>query len=345
MTAPAGAVAAVPSTGESPRHPWCDQFCAYLERAARSRALDAIAAARPANSPGTLILLPVFAWLPPAIPVGRKTRNAGGPDFTLPVRLEYPGTGEALVLRPGQARTVTVRARGMGHDFAGAVTVASAPGQPSSTSTASLSDLGLPDRVDAGVTVSVRRAVAGAAEDAALARWEAVMGFLLPWAEREADAAVSLLRSSAGTGFGPVPERVRDAVIDKLAYGITRAGDAGRPAGSPLLRLVDRCCEPGAFRRADPARLVAVAIRRDAMDAAQSVTGDTRMGPRLRDLAGEIGPQVTPPVLASEANERRLYARTVTERRARIALDYRLPSEEELPPEVTGCRDDGEDRP
>lgn len=336
MTAPAR-VGPVPEgrAETAPRHPWCDEFCGYLARAARGRALAAVAKARPGNRPGSLVLLPVFAWLPPAISAGRKTRNPAGPAFTLPVRLTYD-TGEALILRAGQSKTVGVRARGMGHDIEGAVTVSSVPGLAPGAAAVELGGDGLPSRIEAGVTASVSRAARQAADDASLARWEAAMSFLLPYAEQAADRAISVLRSSAGSGC--VPARVRDAVIDKLAYGITRGADEpGRGGQPPLLRLVDRCCEPDAFGRADPARIVSLAIRRDARDAAQSVTGDTRLGPKLRGLAGEIGPGVTAHGLADEANQRRLSAAKVTEGKARIALGYVLPSEVALPPSVTGA--------
>lgn len=322
----------------APRHPWCRDFCAYLDRAAR---IPALARLRPADGPGTLVLLPAFTWLPPAITVGRKTRNPDGPDYTLPVRLTYD-VGEAVILRPGETAEIRVRARGMGHDLAGTVAVTSAAGLPADETTVSYSGSGLPAAVGAGTAVSLPRAVAQAREDASLARWEAAMVFLQPSVERETDRAISVLRSSSA-GSGSVAGAVRDAVIDKIVFGIApaRGGEDDAPADPPLLRLVDRCCEPDAFLRADPARIVALTVRRDARDAAQSVTGDTRLGVRLRGLADQLGPGVTPSGLAEAANRRSLSAMTITEGRARLALGYVMPSEVSLPPSVTGIHEAG----
>lgn len=315
-------------SAEAPRHPWCDAFCQYLDRAIRLDALRESVVDAP-DEPGALVLLPSFAWLEPRISVGRKTRNPDGTDFTLPVRLTYDES-PVRTLKPNGSISVPYRVHGMGYDMVAVLTVSTHIGG-SAEPVIKCDSAGVPRSMIVPTSTNVRREASRAFRDAQHARWTLATEFLRPYLEHEADRALSALRSSSFHS-GPVPEAVRDAVIDAIAFGISTK----KQSDPPLLRLIDRCCDPEAFLRADPNKVVSRSLRRDTMNAARSVTGDTRLGMKLRGLAEELGPNVTPRALAREANRRGLSSAKITEEKARIALDYVMPVNVALPRRITG---------
>lgn len=290
MTVTARRPAHAPAEGfrSGDRHGWIDALTRRLERVATGRAAQELLDLGALPRRCAVAALPVWAWAPPVLDVGAKSRARDGGTLSMPVRLEFAG-GPVRLLAPGSPARVSFTAVGLGHRTSGQATLHPVcPGGPrvgedGRRLCGGIDSLHLPERLWYPVLAGaqVRAELSRLAEEGHLARWEVVTSL-----ERHVASAVGAAarRVSAEIG-GPVRELDETALAglaDELVLG------TGQGPG-PVLRMVDRALEPGRFARVDPQRWVRVTLARDAEQALRRRLADPWVGAKIRAVARELG--------------------------------------------------------
>lgn len=253
-------------------HPTLEKLCAIFTARIHGEAAEAVLTT--GVIPETLVALPLFDFRPALIKVGRKELGHAliGMDATqklsMPVRRVY--CAEAVLWTGGNA-TVSYRAEGMGHVYAGNLSVGPLTGYH--------------DLVPVTGTAAVERELKAlvAASKAAFWEWQTFAERILVKKLRKAHAA-----AAADYGRTRVIDEVTfEQVFDRMALGYE--DDRGTQKDGAVGRLLKRCCKADAFQRVDPLKFINVDLAREAKMEIRLAVGDTRLGPKIRAVARELG--------------------------------------------------------
>lgn len=242
-----------------------------------SQILDAGAAAeQPAN--GVLVVLPSWVWIVPKINVGRKGVSRDGEQLTMPVRVSYDDSPVRILTSDAEVNA-SGRLIGLGYD------------NPFCTPVRPLGDYGVHPVQIAGEEMSpevrhfashrmLERALRAVVKAGEAARWE-VISSLEVFTRIKLAAANTVVAAEIGEHnnralMSVVDEITLEELLSKLLYG-----EAG---SSVISRMVDRAMDPETFRRVDPMRYFAVAIRARAEEAIRQAIGDPKVGPKVRRI-------------------------------------------------------------
>ncbi|GAB3176053.1 hypothetical protein GCM10027059_50320 [Myceligenerans halotolerans] len=233
----------------------------------------------------------MWRWLPPRIDVGRKARRRDDSEALLPVRLSWE-PGPVMVIEDEVEAHWSLA--GMGWTDDGSVRFPAASGSP-------------PGGVVEHVAVTPRLTRRGLAAqlgeltaDGTAAYWQLLLD-LEPFVHREVVRAAASVRYELARPVGRVlDEEGTQRVVDRMLLG--EADYPGRVG--PLL---ERCLQPGAFRKVDPLRFVAKDLHRSAQEEVRKAINDPRAGRRIRLLAQTM-PGATAEQIASAYRRRHPYA-------------------------------------
>lgn len=302
------------------RHTHNDQVTENIGAVLHGRDAERVMAT---DTTGTLYVLPLWAWGPARMSMGRKDLSRDDSTrLEMPTRLVWnvPSVGLVSDLPDGVA---TYGTRGAGYREIGTVDPSSAP------TISRLRSIDAPRSVDwsDGIAMAIappesfaaRTLLSSLAEDGTESYWE-LMGIIEEHAKHFAEKAVSSLTLSMASGRDIPPvlgEHERSELVSQFALG--RSGDTE----SPAIRLIERCLAPSAFERVDPQRMMSMSIRRDVKEAARQRLGDPRTGANIRQVAADLGmnrtDEETVEQVVAEFNRRHETSR-VGPRRVRDAL-------------------------
>lgn len=284
------------------RHEWIDTFCTRLHHT-----LVGQAAARllEGNTPtnGTVVVLPSWAWLVPAIDIGRKAHRQDGRRMLMPVRLLWDG-GPVQVLQPGQRTVADWSMFGMGHSACGRMDL----DETLLRTRAVLGDDGEPDDEPSLSAVQIARgrtvghALSRLVDAGKTARWDAVMS-LESYVEQAVTGAVRIVSADilSGLAHAQAAPDVLDETGQEQVRNQMLLGTEDR-AGA-VSRLIERCMAPVAFVKVDPLKYVTTDLRRAAELYVRQAVGDPPIGRKIRRVWREL-PDATLEELISTYNER-----------------------------------------
>ncbi|WP_156250840.1 hypothetical protein [Pseudactinotalea terrae] len=284
------------------RHEWIDTFCGRLHDILIGEAAARVLEAR-TGATGTVLVLPTWAWVVPAIDIGRKALRRDGRAMLMPVRLTWDG-GPVRILRPGTVTVADWSMIGMGHSACGRMDLDetlvraravqaqdAAPVEEPSLSSVRLA----PGR-------DVTHALHALIEAGKHARWEATMA-LEAYVERAVTGAVRVVSADILHGL-PHAQAAPD-VLDETGLEQVRdrmlLGTSEREGAVAL--LLRRCLAPVAFVRVDPLKYITTDLRRAAELYVRQAVGDPPIGRKVRRVWREL-PEATLEQLIATYNER-----------------------------------------
>jgi len=284
------------------RHEWIDTFCGHLHDIlcgeAAARLLETSGGAT-----GTVVVLPTWAWVVPAIDIGRKALRQDGRAMLMPVRLTWDG-GPVRILRPGAVTVADWSMVGMGHSACGRMDLNETLVRARAVLTEDTAPVTEPSpssvRLARGRDVShALQSLVGASKRA---RWEATM-VLESYVERAVAGAVRVV--SADILHGLAHAQAAPDVLDETGLAQVRdqmlLGTSEREGAVAL--LLKRCLAPVAFVRVDPLKYVTTDLRRAAELYVRQAVGDPPIGRKVRRVWREL-PQATLEQLIATYNER-----------------------------------------
>lgn len=278
------------------RHAWNARLCDRLERMAWGRGADLSTFAPQPRSKTAIVTLPVFVWDIPAADTGRKSRSHDGGQLRLPIRVRWavqqPGSKkppvelhhEILTITSNEPLCLRWKASGAGHALSGHTTVI-ATGKVSEVVYEFGDGTHLLPTVITAPTLSRLGAIARLhelVEDGRSAQWEAITETEshLTWAFERAHAAVRI--ELLGDRTAALDQETKNAIKDTLLFGSSTSSK-----GSYILRLLDRCLQPGTFERVDPQRYMTTALVSGSETAIRRHLGDPHIGRKIRRLRQE----------------------------------------------------------
>lgn len=246
-----------------------------------------------ANLPGTppedLYVLPVWAWAPSRVDVGRRDRIDETERYDMPIRLDWdvPLVGSVSGI---DGHVATARTRGVGYDQSIIIDLSTAPRTPMYESEPVL-EFGLdqaPPVLRTGNAVHASRVLETLADMRHTDYWR-----LLEWIERYARRKLPSTLTSIWLSLGRTDRdefwQVDDPTQEEILSAFVLASDGDEGSDSYAMRLVDRCLRPEAFEKADPRLVMTRSIKRDLAEQARRVLGDPRAGGKIRQLASDMG--------------------------------------------------------
>lgn len=243
--------------------------------------------------PGSVHLLPCFTWQRPRDGVlGRKDTRG-----TLhPVAITWD-EGTAIVVPPGQTRTCSWSATGLGIELSGRTYLGGAAITTDRLEEDEVPHTSLSRELGADQVRRELDLVSQAGRPAMFAALAVLEPFVRDQVH-QASLAVGRDVTGSETGGHATDSLERETVVTHIVYG--RENSNGR-----LWRAVERCIDPRTTQSVDLVRYLASQIRRDAKDGVRSAIGDPSIGPRIRRLARSMGFIPSLDVLIDEYN--RLY--------------------------------------
>lgn len=253
-------------------HPTLVKLCQIFTARIHGEAAGEILAS--GTIPEALVVLPLFDFQASLIKVGRKELGHSriGMDATqklsMPVRRVYCADE---VLWTAATGTVSYRAEGMGHLYAGNLTIGRLEGYH--------------DLVPVTGAVAVERELKAlvAASNAAFWDWQVFVEEPLRKKLRKAHAAAANEHGRTRV----IDEVTFEQVFDRMTLGFE--DERGAQRDGAVQRLLKRCCKADAFLRVDPLKFINVDLDREAKMEIRLAIGDTRLGPKIRAVARELG--------------------------------------------------------
>lgn len=251
-------------------------MCSYFEDIIVAQALPV---APSGHGTFVIVTLPVWAWLPPKINIGRKARRADGRTMLMPVRMTW-STSHVIVLAQGESVECEWSMAGMGHKSEGTtvltwsgtrLTLDAMPGGEAEIRSAEVSAI--------GAEIALQRMTVAADE----ARWKATMR-LQPNVERAVMRAVTVVSADVlGEDYDRTLRKVLDETAREKVRDVMMLGDEGS-TGSAVSRLIDRCLAPGAFARVDPLMYLMRDLNRAAESHVRKHIDDPYIGRKIRKV-------------------------------------------------------------
>lgn len=263
------------------RHPWLDTTASQIEDIIHGRSVAGfVHRAAPGALPASgVAALPSWVWVSPTANVGRKDQDDGGKHrLLLPARIQWRNGEDVITMAPGDRVEMSWRVRGLGIDQSGSTIVCGV----AASGRQELPDQSLPP---AKMEISAGRDPGELQHRSHLSRW-ALLTSLESWVERalrRANAAVAIEIHGPDHPWAGVLDRVAiESLRDRMMLG---DGDEG-----PVARLIERCLHPDTFIRVDPARYIALTLRRDAEAAVRREIGDPPIGRKVRAIYRDLSP-------------------------------------------------------
>lgn len=273
------------------RHPGAEKVCNQLQAIMIGRAANDILSKGVPHDATGLVELPAWDWRVSLIEVGRKGRTlGGGSSLLLPVRRDF-GEQPLLLVANGSTAILPYTVTGMGHDDAGHVTVASAPGARPFAAPETLQST---VRVGTADIEQITRQLEKLRDAGVAARWQYIMD-VEPHVRKLVLRAHSHVSQEIGRTTGivaPLLDEVGiDQAVDAMSYGLGASdlqsdGRSARVAGADSVsRLIELSLRPGCFRKVDPLKFMSTHLRRDAETRIRAMIGDPHIGPKVRRVA------------------------------------------------------------
>lgn len=274
------------------RHVWLNVFCRHLEQIALGRCAADVLTALPskgaaAKGPMGVVTLPMWRWVLPEVPPGKKGLSRDGERLLLPLRLLWDCPLVDVIPPATTGHRIGWEASGYGYVGSGAVTVESSGTR--TTGVARLHPVDADDLLEGAtlhVAVSQRRIVVAALDELVTggkAAWWGASEMLEPWVEQSLVKARSRVSADLGKQPGVHGRRVlvSDTTLDSLASDMWLGT---RESPGSVERLLSRCLQHD-FAKVDPMLYVRHWLRRDAEAAIRRTIGDSKYGSKVRRLA------------------------------------------------------------
>ncbi|WP_159604631.1 hypothetical protein [Agromyces humi] len=219
----------------------------------------------------TIVRLPTWSMLKPAIDVGLKAVK--NKNLVLPARIQW--SCPPLVFLDRDATTqVSWRITNMGHRLSGQIEL-TRDGQSEE----------IPGQVGGSVDVAfskrdLGRRIQKLATDGDVARWQVVQSFEEYTRSKIAEASKQLAREFSEYHGRSIPavldEQRVDALLTHMLFG---KGDS-----SIVGRMVEQALDPVAFDKFDPGRYFSLNLKRSALGEVRRVIGDPHIGSKVRRI-------------------------------------------------------------
>jgi hypothetical protein len=228
------------------------------------------------ETPCTIVKLPIWSELKPAIEVGLKAIKHA--DLVLPARIEW-SVPPLVILSPGESVEAGWRITNMGHNLSGTVTVTEqgmsdvVPGQLDCTT------------VDVFSPRDLIKKLARIEKDGEEARWEILQAFEGYTRAKISEASRILAQEFSEYHGRPVNGVLDEIAIDSLlSHMLFGEGDT-----SIVSRMVTKSLHPDAFKKFDPARYFSFNLKSRALGEVRRSIGDPHIGTKIRRLYKHVG--------------------------------------------------------
>lgn len=268
-------------------HPDTHVWCALLERIWLGRAAASLLASGDLTDHcGAVFVAPMWSWVIPEIPVGRKSTGPDGKRRLLPVRVEWLPS-PLVIVEAGASVRSSYQARGLGVEWAGSMVL-----QPTGAGIVCGSVAGriedpssFPEYGEAPVCDpdTIRSLLDAMVTDGALAQWES-LAFIEPMLSSQLKSAHSSLSMDILDGRGDLLSEQTMETLNNLIL----LGDSGDHDSFALSTIKQSVSVPDLFVKVDPLHWLRTVVRREAQQAVQSRIGDPHIGPRVRRVAREL---------------------------------------------------------
>lgn len=265
-----------------PRHSWTDTFTTHVADIIVGRAATRILDAGPLPRRCALLPLPTWMWVPgDEETIGRKARNRDGGTIHYPCRVEWE-PAQLVVVGPRERLQLRWHAIGVGIDRSGVLSVTASP-----TANRIPEDLLVADTVDVQLQPAsqTRRELKRLVQVGDTARWQAIES-MAPWVKKGVRTAAASLRRELSDLDLPVA--LDDTAVESVVSKVMHA-EHGPLESSPAGRILERCLTPDAFKKVEPSRYVATALRRDTANAVRDEVDDDRLGSKIRSVVADVG--------------------------------------------------------
>lgn len=232
---------------------------------------------------GVLVKLPVWAYVPAKIDMGRKGQNSDGTTSNMPVRIDWEG-GSVRFLGFGETVEIGWRMVGLGHDESGSASVgisADTGVRIVSPPAGIVSPEWVPIRSQRLFDARVRAVVTSGHTG----RWNLISGMEGYTRHRLVTTNYAVAHELGGAADADFSAVLDDIAVDELVSELL----FGERNDSAVSRMIDRALEPAKFYRVDPLRYFAIAIRARAEEAIRRKIGDPKVGPKVRRVMAISG--------------------------------------------------------
>lgn len=250
------------------------------------------------TGPFAMVTLPVWAWLPPKIDIGRKARRNDGRTMLMPVRVLW-SVPHIMVLEPGMEVQCEWTMTGMGYKESGTTTITwgehrltfdSMPGGQTEIKSSEVTSI--------GAELALQRLAVVADE----AKWMATMRLQSNVTRAVTRAVVIVSADVLGENYDRTLRKVLDPTAQEKVLDVMMFGSEGAP-DSAVSRLIKRCLAPGTFARVDPLMYITRDLNRAAEGEVRRHIDDPYIGRKIRQVKRDM-PGATLPELIAAYRER-----------------------------------------